>query len=154
MPRKIDPSGRGLAGGRALGQDAAMKLLRDVAVRHLVTVDPRSTLRRASKVMSDRGVGCAVAVENEKVCGIITERDILHAVAAERNVDETPVEDVMTKDVVSGAPAWDIMRAVRTMTEGGFRHLLVSEMGDPVGIVSLRDLMDSMAELVQSSPDA
>jgi CBS domain-containing protein len=131
-----------------------MKLLRDVAVRHLVTVDPQSTLRRASKVMSDRGVGCAVAVENEKVCGIITERDILHAVAAERNVDETPVEDVMTKDVVSGAPAWDIMRAVRTMTEGGFRHLLVSEMGDPVGIVSLRDLMDSMAELVQAAPDA
>ena len=60
----------------------------------------------------------------------------------------------MTKDVVSGAPAWDIMRAVRTMTDGGFRHLLVSEMGDPVGIVSLRDLMDSMAELVQAAPDA
>ncbi|MEA2507145.1 MAG: hypothetical protein QOH48_1763 [Actinomycetota bacterium] len=138
---------------RPLGQDAAMKLLRDVAVRHLVTVDPRSSLRRASKVMSDRGVGCAVAVENEKVCGIITERDILHAVASERNVDETSVEDVMTKDVVSGAPAWDIMRAVRTMTEGGFRHLLVSEMGEPVGIVSLRDLMDSMAELVQTHAD-
>jgi CBS domain-containing protein len=131
-----------------------MKLLRDVAVRHLVTVDPQSSLRRASKVMSDRGVGCAVAVENEKVCGIITERDILHAVAGERNVDTTPVEEVMTKDVVSGAPAWDIMRAVRTMTEGGFRHLLVSEMGDPVGIVSLRDLMDSMAELVQASSEA
>ena len=130
-----------------------MKLLRDVAVRHLGTVDPRSSLRRASKVMSDRGVGCAIAVENEKVCGIITERDILHAIAAQRNVDETPVEEVMTKDVVSGAPGWDIMRAVKTMTEGGFRHLLVSEMGDPVGIVSLRDLMDSMAELVQTHAD-
>ncbi len=131
-----------------------MKLLRDVAVRHLVTIDPQSSLRRASKVMSDRGVGCAVAVENEQVCGIITERDILHAVASEKNVDVTPVEEVMTKDVVSGAPAWDIVRAVKTMTEGGFRHLLVSEMGEPVGIVALRDLMDSMVELVQTDPVA
>jgi CBS domain-containing protein len=130
-----------------------MKLLRDVAVRHLVTVDPKTSLRRASKVMTDRGVGCAIAVENENVCGIVTERDILHAVADEHDVDETSVEQVMTRDVVSGAPAWDIMRAVRTMTEGGFRHLLVSEMGDPVGIVSLRDLMDSMAELVQSQSE-
>jgi hypothetical protein len=45
-------------------------------------------------------------------------------------------------------PGWDMLLAVKTMTEGGFRHLLVMEMDEPVGIVSLRDLMDSMAELV------
>ncbi|MGH2753849.1 MAG: CBS domain-containing protein, partial [Actinomycetota bacterium] len=74
---------------------------------------------------------------------------ILHAVAHEQNVDETTVESVMTKDVVSGAPGWDVTKAVKTMTEGGFRHLLVMEMDDPVGIVSLRDLMDTMVELAQ-----
>lgn len=131
-----------------------MELLRDVAIRHLVTVDPKSSLRRASQVMTERGVGCAVAVENEKVAGIITERDILHAVAHEQNVDETVVADVMTRGVVSGAPGWDIVKAVRTMTEGGFRHLLVMELDDPVGIVSLRDLMDAMADLVQSEAPA
>lgn len=129
-----------------------MKLLRDIAIRHLLTVDPSSSLRRAAEIMSDRGVGCAVAIANEKVAGIITERDILHAVAQKQNVDETTVEEVMTKEVVSGAPGWDLLRAVRTMTEGGFRHLLVMELDDPVGIVSLRDLMDSMAELVQPEP--
>ncbi len=131
-----------------------MELLRDVAIRHLVTVDPKSSLRRASQVMTERGVGCAVAVENEKVAGIITERDILHAVAQEQNVDETVVADVMTRGVVSGAPGWDIVKAVKTMTEGGFRHLLVMELDDPVGIVSLRDLMDAMADLVQSETPA
>ena len=124
-----------------------MKLLRDVAIRHLVTVDPTASLRRASEVMTDRGVGCAVVMENEQIAGIITERDILHAVAGKQNVDETTVASVMTPNVVSGAPGWDILRAVKTMTEGGFRHLLICEMNDPVGIVSLRDLMDSMAEL-------
>ncbi|MDQ3962479.1 MAG: CBS domain-containing protein, partial [Actinomycetota bacterium] len=83
-----------------------MKLLRDIAIRHLLTVDPASSLRRAAEVMSDRGVGCAIAIENEKVAGIITERDILHAVAQKQNVDETTVADVMTRDVVSGAPGW------------------------------------------------
>lgn len=133
-----------------MDQYAPMKLLRDIAIRHLVTVDPSSSLRRAAQVMTDRGVGCAVAVESERVAGIITERDILHAVARERNVDTTTVADVMTRDVVSGAPGWDLIKAVKTMTDGGFRHLLVMEMDDPVGIVSLRDLMDSMAELVPS----
>jgi CBS domain-containing protein len=126
-----------------------MKLLRDVAIRHLLTVGPGASLRRAAKVMTDRGVGCAVVVEKEKVAGIVTERDILRAVADDRIMDDATVEDVMTRDVVSGAPGWEIVRAVKTMTEGGFRHLLVMEMDDPVGIVSLRDLMDSMVELVQ-----
>lgn len=129
-----------------------MKLLRDIAIRHLLTVDPSSSLRRAAEVMTDREVGCAVAVENEKVVGIITERDILHCVAHKQNVDETSVADVMTRDVVSGEPGWDLVKAVKTMTDGGFRHLLVMELDDPVGIVSLRDLMDSMAELVQAEP--
>ena len=131
-----------------------MKLLRDVAVRHLLTIEPQASLRRVSKVMTDRGVGCAVVIDKEKVAGIITERDILHAVASEQNVDETKVEDVMTKGVVAGAPGWDIIRAVKAMTDGGFRHLLVTEMDDPIGIVSLRDLMDSMAELVQTETSA
>lgn len=126
-----------------------MKLLRDVAVRHLLTVDPHATLRRAAKVMTDRGVGCAVVVENEKVAGIVTERDILRAIANDQTMDDTKVEEIMTRDVVSGAPGWDILRAAKAMTEGGFRHLLVMEMDDPVGIVSLRDLLDSMSAVIQ-----
>ncbi|MEO8324048.1 MAG: CBS domain-containing protein [Actinomycetota bacterium] len=126
-----------------------MKLLRDVAIRHLVTVAPGHTLRRAAKVMSDRGVGCAVVIENERVAGIVTERDILHSIAADGQVDDAKVNDVMTRDVVSGAPGWDVLQAVDAMVTGGFRHLLVMEMDDPVGILSLRDLMNAMVEMVQ-----
>lgn len=99
--------------------------------------------------MTDRGVGCAVVIQNEKVAGIVTERDILKAIAADQRMDDTTVEQIMTRNVVSGAPGWDIVRAANAMTEGGFRHLLVMEMDDPVGIVSLRDLLDCMAALVQ-----
>jgi CBS domain-containing protein len=128
-----------------------MRLLRDVAIRHLLTVDPSASLRRASKVMTERGVGCAVVVEKEKVAGIVTERDILRAIAADKVMDDTTVADVMTRDVISGSPGWDIMRAAQTMADGKFRHLLIMEMDDPVGIVSLRDLLDAMAEMVQAA---
>lgn len=127
-----------------------MKLLRDIAIRHLVTVGPEHTLRRAAKAMTDRGVGCAVVVEKEAVVGIITERDILHCLAEDGDVDQKTVADAMTRDVVSGAPGWDLLRAVNTMNSGGFRHLLVMEMDEPVGIVSLRDLMETMATMVQA----
>lgn len=102
--------------------------------------------------MTDRGVGCAVVVENEKVAGIVTERDILRAIANDQKMDDTKVEEIMTREVVSGAPGWDILRAAKAMTEGGFRHLLVMEMDDPVGIVSLRDLLDSMSAVIQEDP--
>jgi CBS domain-containing protein len=145
------PSERGLLPTGSNREDAAgMKLLRDVAIRHLLTVSPDDPLRRAAKLMADRGIGSAVAVENEQVAGIVTERDLLRAVAEDRDVDQTKVRDVMTVDVVSGSPGWDLVRAVKTMTDGGFRHLLVTEMNDPVGIISLRDLMDSMVELVEN----
>lgn len=127
-----------------------MKLLRDVAISHLLTTDPTSSLRKAARSMIDRGVGAAVVIEAEKVAGIITERDILRAVSGEKDLDSTTVDEVMTRNVVSGAPGWDLVKAVETMAQGGFRHLLVQEMGDPVGIVSLRDLMRAMAELLHA----
>ena len=126
-----------------------MKLLRDVAMRHLLTLELECTLRRAARAMKDRGVGSGVVIDQGEVVGIITERDMLHAMADDIDLDQTTVADVMTRDPVAGAPGWDVVRAVRTMIDGGFRHLLVMEMNEPVGIVSLRDLMDSMADLVQ-----
>ena len=132
----------------------AMTLLREVAIKHLLTIEPGDSLHKAAKAMTDRGVGSAVVMNNGDVVGIITERDILHAVAADVALESTPVSDVMTKDPVAGAPGWELTRAVTTMTQGGFRHLLVTEMNDPIGIVSLRDLMDAMVEMVQDGSSA
>ncbi|MDQ4143978.1 MAG: CBS domain-containing protein [Actinomycetota bacterium] len=128
-----------------------MPLLRDIAIRHLLTIEADDSLQRAAKAMTDRGVGSAVVMRDGNVAGIVTERDVLHAVAARASLEDTSVEEVMTKDPVAGEPGWELTRAVTTMTEGGFRHLLVKEMGEPIGIVSLRDLMDAMVELVQGA---
>ena len=126
-----------------------MKLLRDVAIQHLLTLEPHASLRQAAKSMSGRGVGSAVVMEQGDVGGIVTERDLLNALASDLDPDDVKVADVMTRDIVSGSPGWTILKAVRTMIDGGFRHLLVMEMDEPVGIVSLRDLMEAMVELIQ-----
>ena len=129
-----------------------MKLLRDVAIRHLLTVVPANKLRHVARLMTDRGVGSAVVMENGEVAGIVTERDLLHAAAAGQDFETTTVAEVMTTEVVSGDPGWDVIKAVKTMTEGGFRHLLVMDVDGPVGIVSLRDLMRTMADMLDRNP--
>ena len=139
----------GVADGPRFEHDSTMKLLRDVAISHLLTIEPHDSLRQAARAMTDRGVGSAVVMLNGEVAGIVTERDVLHAVADGADLGATTVEEIMTRDPVAGSPGWEITKAVRTMTSGGFRHLLVQEMDVPIGIVSLRDLMDAMADLVQ-----
>ncbi|MQB00788.1 MAG: CBS domain-containing protein [Actinobacteria bacterium] len=133
-----------------------MKLLRDIQTRHMLTVSPKDTLHHVARMMSDRDVGSAVVVDSEKVAGIVTERDLLRAAGTGLDFESTKVADVMTTDVVAGEPGWDVLRAVRTMTDGGFRHLLVVDADDdPVGIVSVRDLMQTMVTMVQDrTPDS
>jgi signal-transduction protein with cAMP-binding, CBS, and nucleotidyltransferase domain len=130
-----------------------MRLLRDVAINHLLTIEPHDSIKKAARAMTQRGVGSAVVMYDSKVAGIVTERDILHAVANGTDLDSVTTEEIMTKDPVAGAPGWEVTRAVRTMIDGGFRHLLVKEMDDPIGIVSLRDLMDPLAEIAQDAED-
>ena len=127
---------------------AGMKLLRDVAIRHLLTIEPHDSLRRAAHAMSTRGVGAAVVMEDGRLAGIITERDLLNAAGQGSDFDSDTVDRFMTRDVISGKPGWDIERAARAMIAHNFRHLLVTEMQEPVGIVSLRDLMDSVVDLI------
>ena len=127
-----------------------MKLLRDIQTRHMLTVSPTDSLHHAARLMTDRDVGSAVVVDSEKVAGIVTERDILRAAGKGVDFRGTRVADVMTTDVTSGEPGWDVITAVKTMTEGGFRHLLIVDADDdPVGIVSVRDLMQTMVAMVQ-----
>ena len=132
---------------------ATMKILSDLQTRHMLTVKPENSLHHVARLMADRDVGSAVVVENGEIGGIVTERDLLRSAGEGRDFDKETVAAIMTRDVVTAEPGWDVLKAARTMTEGGFRHLLVVDADDsPVGIVSVRDLIDAMAELIQEAP--
>jgi CBS domain-containing protein len=114
--------------------------------RHVLTVNQNQTLEEGAQAMIERRTGSAVVVEGSRFIGIVTERDVLRAVARGMVPWNTKISDVMTSDPVAIPPDTDTTEAIRIMIEGGFRHLPISEDGASlVGLVSLRELLKATA---------
>ena len=114
----------------------------------VLTVGPGHTLRAVARLMSRRQVGAAVVMDPDgHGPGIITERDIL-ALARRRagSGRARSVADHLTSDVVYAAPDWSLEEAAAAMVRGGFRHLIVLERGETVGILSVRDVVRCWTE--------
>ena len=120
--------------------------IQDVMNSDLLTVAPQATLRDAARRMSERNVGAALLVDPAvgSYPGIITERDLLNAIAAGHDPDVQRVAESATSDVVTLPADASLEQAVEKMVEGGFRHLLVVTDGDAIGVVSMRDLVSAL----------
>ena len=108
---------------------------------------PGTLVGRAAKLMALRGVGAILVVEDERLVGIFTERDMVFRVVA-RGLDAQTValSEVMTRDPITVAPDKPFGYALVVMQENHFRHLPVLEDGKPVGIVTSRNAMDPELE--------
>ncbi len=116
--------------------------VRDAMSEVVLTIGPTHTIREASRRMVERGVGAAVVDDPETGGpGILTERDVLRALAAGVDPDATAVAGYLTSSAVTAAPGWSLEAAATAMLDGGFRHLIVVDGGRTVGVVSVRDLM-------------
>jgi CBS domain-containing protein len=107
----------------------------------VVSVAPEDTLGEAAERMAEDGVGSAVVLDSGRLIGILTERDLLRAVAGRVHTSEARVREWMTVDPLTATEATSADEAMRTMLEQGFRHLPVVEGGRTIGVVSLRELM-------------
>jgi CBS domain-containing protein len=117
-----------------------MATVGEVMSTRLLTVEPGLGLVDAARQMNERNVGAVLVLAGEHVAGILTERDILHAVAS-GPVERELVSAWMTRDPETIEPDDSAAYAASMMIHGGFRHLPVCERGRPVGIVSIRDLI-------------
>jgi CBS domain-containing protein len=116
--------------------------VRDGMTDVVLTLGPAHTLREASRQMSARRVGAAVVTDPEHSgIGILTERDVLDSVGAGEDPDVELVADHRTGDVVFAAPDWTLDHAATTMVRGNFRHLVVIEDNEVVGLLSMRDIV-------------
>lgn len=115
-------------------------MLRDVMTKDVLTTTPDATVAGAAKAMTDRGIGSACVVEEGRLVGIITERDVLRAAASGRDLNKELVRDWMTPDPVTIHPDELPSEVARILQERGFRHLPVVEGEELVGIVSMRDV--------------
>ena len=116
--------------------------VRDAMTPTVLTIGPAHTLRQAAKQMRARHVGAAVVLDPEADGpGILTERDVLDAVAADQDPDRELAADHLTPDAVVATPDWPLTDAAAAMLAGGFRHLVVCDAGEVVGVLSVRDLL-------------
>jgi CBS domain-containing protein len=116
--------------------------VRDGMTHMVLTVGPAHTLREASRQMSARRVGAAVVTDPEHSgIGILTERDILDSVGAGQDPDAELVADHRTTDVVFASPDWTLQHAASAMVRGNFRHLVVIEDHEVIGLLSMRDIV-------------
>ena len=118
-----------------------MTRLSELMTGAVVSVAPEDTLGEAAERMAEDGVGSAVVLDSGRLIGILTERDLLRAVAGRVHTSEARVREWMTVDPMTATEATSADEAMRTMLEQGFRHLPVIEEGRTIGIVSLRELM-------------
>jgi CBS domain-containing protein len=117
-----------------------MPTVADRMTRELLTIEPDAALVEATRRMASRGVGAVVVLEGERLAGILTERDILKAVAGGLRPDAR-VSEWMTRHPETVESDDETDHAASLMIHGGFRHLPVVDEGRVVGILSIRDLM-------------
>jgi CBS domain-containing protein len=116
--------------------------VRDAMTEHVLTITPGRSLREAARFMTDHNVGAVVILDPEEPGpGIVTERDVVRSLGAGENPDDELVRDHLTSRATFADADWGLEEAADAMAKGGFRHLVVIEEGELVGIISMRDLI-------------
>ena len=118
----------------------------------LVTTAPDAAVVDVARLLTERRVGACLVIEADELAGIFTERDLLRLVATGSDVRHRPVREAMSTDVTFAPPDADLLWAAETMRRLGVRHLPVGEGGQPVGIISIRDLYAAAEAVLRLDP--
>lgn len=119
----------------------------DVMTAKPVTVNPETKLIDCAKRMRNNKIGSLLIKEGNMVIGIITEDDFIRKVIAENISLETPVKEVMVKELVKIEPGKDIYDAIKTMSEHGIKQLPVVDDGKLIGILTWKDVLTVQPQL-------
>lgn len=115
--------------------------LGDFMSREVLSVAPEDTIGEAAQRMADANVGSSVVLEHGRLIGILTERDLLRAMAQRVHPSEARVREWMTAEPIAVSESTTADEAAHLMVENGFRHLPVVDGDRTLGVVSLRDVM-------------
>jgi CBS domain-containing protein len=122
-----------------------VKEILDIKGHEFWSVTPDTTVQEAVGLMVEKGAGSVLVVDDGKVRGIVTERDLVRKVALEgKSPADTPVAEVMTTQVLCIRPDQTTEEAMALMTDKRARHLPVLDAGEIVGVVSIGDLVKSV----------
>lgn len=128
-----------------------MKTLRELLQRKtggLCTIGPEARVYDALKLMADKNIGALLVVDNDKLVGIVSERDYARKVILQgKSSHDTPVREIMTERVVCVQPGNTVEECMALMSDKRIRHLPVIENDKLVGVLSIGDLVkETIAE--------
>jgi len=114
----------------------------------LITIGPDDSVEKAIRRMVDNKIGAMPVCDDKgNLIGIVSERDLLKECSQRaKQINKTPVKDVMTKDVIIGIPDDDLEYVMEIMTQRGIRHLPIMDGPKLEGMVSIRDVVDIQLE--------
>jgi CBS domain-containing protein len=115
--------------------------VRNLMKQPVVTVSADPSVRQAARRMQEHTIGSVVVTDGDRLAGILTERDVLHAVAEDRDLDQTSAAELMTAELVTAGPNWEVVVAASVMTSNRIRHLVVMNNDELLGVLSLRDVL-------------
>lgn len=122
------------------------KILADKAGA-VLCIEPGETLKAAANKMAEHSMGALIVSANDQIQGIVTERDLLrHVGTSDTRPRDTPITEVMTRDLVYATPDNTVTEAMAIMSERHIRHLPVIEDGRLHGIISIGDLVAQAAQ--------
>jgi CBS domain-containing protein len=120
----------------------------------VITIRPDQLVREAIQLLATHRIGALVVVDaEERVVGILSERDIIWNAAGNESLFDQPVKTIMTGDVVLGMPQDEVMSVAHVMTERRFRHLPIVDGNILVGIVSIGDVLKTQRDAYRGEID-
>ncbi|HVG78150.1 MAG: CBS domain-containing protein [Candidatus Rokuibacteriota bacterium] len=120
----------------------------------VVTIRPEQSIRDALRVLADHNIGALVAIDpSRRPVGILSERDVVRAAVRDEAVFGLTVSQLMTRDVIVGAPGDDLAAVGQTMIQRRIRHLPVVEGGKLIGMVSIGDVVKAQRDHFQGEVD-
>lgn len=123
--------------------------------RVVTTVTSGSTIAAAADLLTSKKIGAVVVVDDNKVVGILSERDVVRHLGTDWNaLAKRPVSDIMTKNVISVSRFATISDVMERMTEKRIRHMPIVENGELVGIVSIGDVVKRKIEETEQEATA
>jgi CBS domain-containing protein len=120
----------------------------------VVTIGPQDSIRQALGRLAEHNIGALIVVDGQGgLAGIVSERDIVRALARSEAILAEPIASIMTRNVVVGTPQDDLVAVGNTMTEHRIRHLPVFEGGRLVGMISIGDVVKAQRDQYQGEVD-
>ena len=134
--------------------------VRDIMTTQPVMVEPTTTVAEVAKQMDLEDIGEVLVADEGRVCGLVTDRDIVvRAIAEGRDPASTRVDEICTHEIISVSPDDSVDEAVRIMGDRAVRRIAVIEDGDPVGVISIGDIAvvrepgSALGEISAAPPD-